>query len=48
MKAYVHKKGFTLSGKAWEIRYLLRELSSTHLTVSDLLQYEAERQTSCR
>nr|WP_156319784.1 Z-ring formation inhibitor MciZ [Bacillus sp. FJAT-18017] len=48
MKAYVHKKGFTMTGKAWEIRYLLRELGSVHLTVSELLQFEAKRQSSCR
>ncbi|WP_084820386.1 Z-ring formation inhibitor MciZ [Mesobacillus campisalis] len=35
MKVYVYRNGFTMSGKAWEIRQKLREYSKEYVLVKD-------------
>ncbi|WP_082306904.1 Z-ring formation inhibitor MciZ [Bacillus sp. FJAT-27245] len=48
MKAYIHDKGFVLSGKAAEIRYILRECSTLYMTVAELVKSEAEKRKGPR
>lgn len=48
MKAYIHDKGFVLTGKASEILYLLKECGTSHLTVAELIKSESEKHASCR
>ncbi|WP_158587512.1 Z-ring formation inhibitor MciZ [Neobacillus notoginsengisoli] len=48
MKAYMHDKGFVLTGKASEILYLLKECSTVHLTVAELIKTETKKHASCR
>ncbi|MCQ6273804.1 Z-ring formation inhibitor MciZ [Bacillus sp. V3B] len=38
MKIYVHDKGVTLSGKAWEIKQKLKEYRKDYRLVSDLVK----------
>jgi hypothetical protein len=35
MKIYVHDRGITLAGKAWEIKQKLKEYSRQHTLVKD-------------
>ncbi|RDU34990.1 Z-ring formation inhibitor MciZ [Neobacillus piezotolerans] len=48
MKAYIHAKGFVLTGKASEIRYILKECSTLYMTVAELVKSEAERRSGLR
>ncbi|WP_079509632.1 Z-ring formation inhibitor MciZ [Mesobacillus jeotgali] len=35
MKVYVHGQGFTIAGKAWEIKTILKEYGKKHEFVKD-------------
>ncbi|MDP4170653.1 MAG: Z-ring formation inhibitor MciZ [Bacillota bacterium] len=38
MKVYVHEKGFTLSGKGWEVVQKLKEYNQLYHSVNDWIQ----------
>ncbi|WP_428909002.1 Z-ring formation inhibitor MciZ [Niallia sp. Krafla_26] len=38
MKIYVHEKGITLTGKAWEVRQKLKEYRKSFELVSDWVE----------
>ena len=38
MKAYINEKGVVLTGKAWEIRYMLKKYQKEHIYVKDWLE----------
>ncbi|WP_172797512.1 Z-ring formation inhibitor MciZ [Bacillus sp. FJAT-27445] len=48
MKAYIYANGFVLTGKASEIRYILKECGTVHMTVADLVKSQLEKHASCR
>ena len=48
MKAYVHEKGVILTGKAWEIRYLIRKYQKEYTYVKewvDASNYSKKKKT---
>ncbi|MBO8176684.1 Z-ring formation inhibitor MciZ [Aeribacillus pallidus] len=38
MKVYIHKKGITLTGKAWEIRHQLKRMNKRYKRVIDFVE----------
>lgn len=43
MKIYVHEKGFTLTGKAWQIREKLKEYGKKYTRVSEWVEQVKEQ-----
>jgi hypothetical protein len=41
MNIYVHEKGIVLTGKAWEIREMLKEYAKSFYFVTDWVEFKS-------